>query len=140
MILRTSRIILFLGAIAKMILFFIESTPGVEDQFSLGSLTISALVLCWIISPYVVLGWLSYEADEKRLISWLVLGIAILLVATSLTVYIKTFYFTPEIPQNAQAGVAIMLLPLVQLLGGGFVGGLVLIADYLYDKYHLTNQ
>ncbi|GEM_PF-5353685 len=135
MIPKISRIILLLGVLTKMIFFLIEATPWVEYQFTVSSFISDILMLCLIISPYAVLGLLSYRIDDKGLKAWLVLIIAILLVATSLMVYVKTFYFTPDIPQNAQAGVAIVLLPFVQILGGGFLGGLVLIADYLCGKY-----
>ncbi|WP_445665218.1 hypothetical protein [Fodinibius sp. AD559] len=116
-------------------MLLIEAAPGVAYQFTVSSFISDILMLCLVISPYAVLGLLSYRVDDKGLKAWLVLGIAILLVATSLAVYLKTFYFTPEIPQNAQAGVAIVLLPFVQILGGGFLGGLVLMVEYLYGKY-----
>jgi len=116
-----SRAIIGCSILAQLTLLFIEQQPW---NGGLVSLLSWLLMLFVTLIPSLLLGGCSFAVNGRSIKSWTVFGLSILLIATTIPVYINTFFLIAEIPKNAQAGVAILLLPIYQLAGGSILGGI----------------
>jgi len=106
--------------VVQLVMLLLEIEPW---QGMPGSALSGLVMLLVIFLPNILVMVLSYTVHGRSMESWIIFVLATFLVVTTLPVYVHTFYFVAEIPQNAQAGVIILLLPVYQILAGTILGG-----------------
>lgn len=116
-----SRAIIGCSILAQLTMMVIEHQPWNGLPVSLLSWSLMLLVT---LIPSLLLGGCSFAVNGRSIKSWTVFGLSVLLIATTIYTYVTTFFVIAEVPKNAQAGVAIILLPIYQLSGGGILGGI----------------
>jgi len=87
-----------------------------------------------MVSPSFLLTMVTYEMSENSKKSWIVFGLAVLLLITTSWGYIDTIFLVPEIPANAQTAVGLVVLPIYQIIGGGALGCIAWGVVYFWDK------
>ena len=126
-----SRAIIGCSIVAQLTLMLVEQQPWQGLPVSLLSWLLMLLVT---LIPSLVLGGCSYAVKGRSIKSWTVLGLSVLLIATTIYTYVTTFFVIAEVPKNAQAGVAIILLPIYQLVGGSILGGIGWAIGTYYER------
>lgn len=116
-----TRILVISCLVVQLVMLLLEIEPW---QGMPGSAFSGIVMLLVIFLPNILVMVLSYTVQGQSMKSWIIFVLAAFLVVTTLPVYVHTFYFVAEIPQNAQAGVIILLLPVYQILAGTILGGI----------------
>lgn len=96
---------------------------GYPPNMSMGMVIFGIFFMMLTFSPHITLAALNSNVEDQSIKSWIVLILSVLIVLTTFAAHSYTYFIIPEDPQNAQAGIGLLFVPLYQLFAGGLLGG-----------------
>jgi len=118
-----SRSIIAITVVIQIVLLLVDAAPW-ELNESVSFWVMSIIMFGLMFSPSLLLSMITFEVSGRSTKSWIVFSLSIMLLLSTVWVYTNTLFLIAEAPQNAQAGVALVILPFYQIIGGGLLGGI----------------